>query len=331
MKWYTRAFLLLTAILLPFACVSAEPQPSGALIAPETVRPWLRQLPITPEPTLQPTPKPTPEPQDELPAELLDDDGAFRVLLIGTDAYEPDAAGRSDAMILIQVRGQSVRMVSFLRDLYVKIPGHGSTRLNAAYVYGGADLLKKTLENNFGVRVDRTLAVNFSLMVDLIDQIGGVEVDVSASERRQLNSILKYYNRHNGFAQDDGLLQEAGWQRLSGKQALSFSRIRKIDDDFHRTGRQRQVIEAILNRVRELDMFTLAGLVTANIDKVQTDLGLSDVLALTPAILNMQDIELQGMSVPIAGGYSDETINGMMVLVPNLKKNTAAIAEFLKN
>ncbi|MEG2252665.1 MAG: LCP family protein, partial [Clostridia bacterium] len=94
-------------------------------------------------------------------------EGTFNLLLVGTDSYQPDTPETGD-----------IRLVSFLRDLYVPIPNHGKTRLNAAYFYGGAELLTATLQNNFGVRVDRTMAVNFSLMADLIDQIGGVDVEV---------------------------------------------------------------------------------------------------------------------------------------------------------
>ena len=339
MSLLKRVGALLIALALPFTCVSAEnraaqpaadafaaaalaDQPEDALIAAPTRKPWL----ATPAPTPD-APVPTPEPEPTNP--LADESGAFTLLLIGTDNYEPDTTGRSDAMILVQVRDDSIKLISFLRDLYVKIPGHGRTRLNAAYVYGGAELLKQTLAENFGVSVDRTLAVNFSLMVELIDQLGGVTVDVSTSERKQLNAILKYYNKQNGVPQSDGLLEQAGSQTLTGKQALSFSRIRKIDDDFHRTGRQRVVIEAIFNRLRELDTFSLAALLTANIGNVTTDVTIADALALVPVLLHLNDVSLEGMSVPVAGGYTDETRNGMMVLVPNLAKSRAAIEAFL--
>ena len=198
-------------------------------------------------PTPPPSPAGTPEPTQNitLPGILeLSSPTVFRLLLIGTDAYTLKDAGRSDTMVLVQVDTSTceVKLVSFLRDLFVQIPEHGKTRLNAAYVYGGESLLRQTLADRFGVTADRSLAVNFSVMVDLIDQIGGVQVEVSERERKQLNSILKFYNTKNKFPQRDELLEQSGLQTLTGKQALCYSRIRKIDSDFMRTSRQRKVL-----------------------------------------------------------------------------------------
>ena len=288
----------------------------------------------SPAPTAVPTAAPTPTPEDvTLPGVLgLSDAHVFRMLLIGTDAYTMKAVGRSDTMIVLQVNTLTgeIRMVSFLRDLYVQIPGHGRARLNAAYVYGGAELLKKTLSRSFGVSVDRTLAVNFSLMAELIDRIGGVTVDVSERERRQLNSILKFYNTENGYKQKDQLLTESGEQTLTGKQALCYSRIRKIDSDFARTARQRKVIEAIYARVRELDPLALVQLVADTLSQVKTDLTLTDAVALVPVLMRLDEVQFLETTVPTAGSYHNETIAGMSVLVPDLDKAREAVAAFLR-
>ena len=235
-------------------------------------------------------------------------------------------------MLLFQINVQTgqIRLVSFLRDLYVKIPGHGKTRLNAAYVFGGAELLKQTLLNNFGVTVDRTVAVNFSLMVQVIDQIGGVTVDVSASERKQLNSILKYYNTQNGYPKNDQLLESAGEQTLTGKQALCYSRIRKIDSDFQRVNRQRKVIEAAYARLRQLDALTLGNLVLQVLPQIWTDMTLADAASLVPVLLSLGDVNWDSLTVPVSNGYSSQNIAGMDVLVPSLDRNRDAIAQFLQ-
>lgn len=381
--WMRNALALtLAAFCLLAPCgrfARAQEEPSGAVLATVTVKPWLRPMataanggaetpapsasafsavsvgtaasptappsslseteteaaasPVLP-PTPEPLPLPTPTPKDvTLPGVLeLENPHVFRMLLIGTDAYSVKQKGRSDTMVVLQVdtRSGDIRLVSFLRDLYVPIPGHGRTRLNAAYVYGGADLLRQTLLENFGVTVDRTLAVNFSLMVELIDRIGGVTVDVSGKELRQLNSILKYYNTRNGYKQKDQLLAEAGTQTLTGKQALCFSRIRKIDSDFARTNRQRKVLEAIYARVRSLDPLTLAQLLSDSIRQVSTDLTLTDAVALVPVLMQLDAVHFKEMTVPAQGSFRYETISGMDVLVPDLEENRAAIAAFLQ-
>lgn len=353
---WRRAVAILVMALLLFAvfpnAMAQGADPSDAVLAPVTEAPWLAHPGTTPEPAdhgddHQPnaasgaaeTVLPPPGGQDAtqtasvLPAVLgLGDSTTLRVLLIGTDAYTVKQRGRSDTMLLFQINVQTgqIRLVSFLRDLYVKIPGHGKTRLNAAYVFGGAELLKQTLLNNFGVTVDRTVAVNFSLMVQVIDQIGGVTVDVSTSERKQLNSILKYYNTQNGYPKNDQLLESAGEQTLTGKQALCYSRIRKIDSDFQRVGRQRKVIEAAYARLRQLDALALGNLVMRVLPQIWTDMTLADAASLVPVLLKLGDVNWDSLTVPVNGGYSSQNIAGMDVLVPSLDRNRDAIAQFLQ-
>ena len=257
----------------------------------------------------------------------------YNLLLIGTDSYSENARGRSDTTVLVQLdisrKTKTIYMTSLLRDMYVKIPGRGSNRINASYAKGGASLLEKTLEQNFGVTVDAYVAVNFDRLVNVIDAIGGVEVEVSEAERVQVNSILRFYNTKIGADERDQLLNESGLQLLTGKQALCFSRIRKIDNDFKRTSRQRQVIEAAFHKVMNLDMISLSALIIQNMDAVETDLGLSDALELIPMAMVAKNATFESLTIPVEGGYSNRTIDGMAVLVPNLKKNVAAIQEFL--
>lgn len=251
------------------------------------------------------------------------------ILLIGVDTLQEDANGRSDTMILVHVNPETadIRMVSFLRDLYVPIPGVGKTRLNAAYVHGGEELLKQTLSDNFGVTVDHTVTVHFSMLADLVDQLGGIEIEVTSAERSQINKLLKDYNTSTG--QRGGELEAAGLQRLTGKQALCYSRIRKIDSDFQRTSRQQTVITAMMKRAGELGYWQLLKLALANLPKVQTDLSFTDIVTLAPLVTQLDRLNLQTARVPFDGAYHNETINGMMVLVPNLDRCRTQLQDFL--
>lgn len=271
------------------------------------------------------TPTPAPEPAPE-------EDQTFDLLIIGSDNYASPDEGRSDAIVLARLDAQkgTVKMISFMRDLYVKIPGKGHNRINAAYVFGGAELLKKTLYENFGVTCDGYVAVNFSLMADLIDQIGGVTVHVTRQEMKQVNSILKFYNRKMGDPASDQLLSQYGDVLLTGKQAMCFSRIRKIDSDHQRVGRQQAVLEAAYRKVTELDLFTLGRLVITNMDRVNTDLTPEMIGELAPLALNARNARFDSLKIPVNKMYSSETRGGMAVLVPNLKKNRAKIDAFLQ-
>jgi len=119
-------------------------------------------------------------------------------------------------------------------------------------------------------------------------------------------------------------------QHLIGKQALCYSRIRKIDSDFARTSRQRKVLEGVYQRVMELDGLTLASILTETLSQVKTDMTLADAVALVPVLLKLNEAAFDELTIPVKNGYSSETISGMMVLVPNLNKNQDAIAEFLE-
>lgn len=266
-----------------------------------------------------------------LPEDISMPEGnTYTILLVGSDAYDDDNRGRSDTTILVQVDADSktIRMASFLRDMYVKIPGRGSNRINASYIWGGHELLRKTLETNFGVTANAYVEVNFERLVKVIDAIGGVEVEVSEAERKQVNSILKFYNTKIGDAENDQLLNESGLTNLTGKQALCFSRIRKIDGDFQRTGRQRKVLQAAFHKVTQLSMAEITMLILQNMDVVQTDLTIADAVDLIPLALRCKNATFETISIPVEGSYSNATVDDMAVIKPNLKKNQQALKEF---
>ena len=262
----------------------------------------------------------------------------LRILLIGVDAYEDQARGRSDTMVLVQADPAvgEIRALSFLRDLYVSIPGCGTTRLNAAYSFGGEALLKATLKNNFGVEVDRTVTVSFDSLCRIVDALGGIVkrvpvMEVTEAEREQLNGILAAYNRGLGLNPGDGRLSGSGTVHLTGKQALSYSRIRKIDSDFQRAGRQQKVLAAMLESAKQMNFFTMARLAWTCLREVRTDLTLGDLNALLPLAAGGGETNISMGRVPFDGAYEDATIDGMQVLRPNLERNRTLIRRFLSN
>jgi len=257
-----------------------------------------------------------------VPAAQAEEKRYLDVLLIGVDA-RGEQAGRSDTMMLMRIDRETgtVRLASFLRDLYVEVPGYGKTRLNAAYFYGGEELLKKTLEKNFGVTVDRTASVHFSALMELVDEIGGVEINVDSRELPWLNSLLEDFSMPP--------VEEAGQQTLSGVQALCYSRIRKLDSDFQRTSRQQAVIAAMLRRMKDKSKWELLRLAVRHMEKIETDLTFGDVVSLVPLMAKLDPAAIETLHVPAQGAFREETVQGMMVLTPDLKRCRAALQEFL--
>ena len=264
-----------------------------------------------------------------LSKEPFKEDGVKNILLIGNDSRTEDESGRSDAMILISIssRTHSVHMTSILRDIYVDIPGHDGNRLNAAYAYGGPELLLETLEENFDVEVNRYMLVNFQAFANLIDAVGGVDLDVTNEEVQYINGYLVEYNQLENRPEGTDYLDTSisGNIHLNGPQALAYWRNRNIGSDFARTERQRKVLSAAMKKL-PLSLAANGGeLIDGVMSNITTNLTRSELNGLVlqaPAMLTYDVV--QG-SIPLEGTYSNATIRGMAVLEVDFEANNEYI------
>lgn len=239
--------------------------------------------------------------------------GIVNILLIGQDRREGEEGSRSDSMILCTYHRKTgdVTMTSFLRDLYVPIPGHHSNRINAAYSEGGMELLDDTLRQNFGVHIDGNIEVDFSQFSQIIDLLGGVTIELREDEAEEINK-------------ETGSTLSAGLQTLDGFQALTYSRIRKLDKDgdFSRTSRQRKVISALLNSYRDIKWKDLLPLMDQLLPMISTDMNYGKLVLLAMEILpKLSDSQITNQQIPAAGTFTDEKIDGMAVLCADLDAN----------
>ncbi|MGI6239400.1 MAG: LCP family protein [Christensenellales bacterium] len=256
------------------------------------------------------------------------------ILLIGIDARPGETTGRSDTMIIVTLDpdNNTIKLTSLMRDLYVEIPGHKNNRINAAYVFGGAELLMETIERNFGVHIEHYIAVNFSMLASLIDEIGGLTLTVESDYYKdRINAVIKEDNKVLGIGVNEGLLEGAGEQVMTGKQAQAYARYRygTKDGDFGRTERQREVILKIFDQLSEKTALELMTLAVNNASNVYTNLSVSQIAGFAPVMLTMRDAQIAQLRLPVDGGYSDRTVAGMSVLVPDRKKNVDALVNFL--
>lgn len=257
------------------------------------------------------------------------------LLLIGIDARPGEETGRSDTMIIVTLDpdGNTIKLTSIMRDLYVEIPGRKNNRINATYVFGGPELLMETIELNFGIHVENYIAVNFSMLGQLIDAIGGLTLTVENDYYMdRINAVIKQDNKVLGIDLNDGLLTEAGEQLMTGKQAQAYARYRygTSDGDFGRTARQREVVTLIFEKLAQKTAIELINMVVENSGNVYTNLSVADLAAFAPVLISMKDAQISELRLPIDGGYKSQTVAGMSVLVPNREKNMAAVMEFLE-
>jgi len=251
------------------------------------------------------------------------------ILILGVDARPGEGtATRTDTIILATVDPQQpyVGMLSIPRDLYLTIPGYGPNRINAAHLLGesaipgsGIYLTQQTIEQNFGVHMDRYMRLNFQAFVAIIDAAGGVEIDVP-------NYIIdtEYPTPDYGVMTIEF---QPGLQHMDGANALIYARTRHTTSDFDRAARQQQVISALMRKL--IDPFNWWRIPLVSLEflaNVDTDLTLLDVVQLAPAVIwiGPDGIDRQVLTPEMASGTD---VNGASVLTPDWDAINPLIAQ----
>lgn len=255
---------------------------------------------------------------------LMSSASVKNILLLGIDRRsETESVSRADTMMLISIdkKHNTVKMTSFLRDTWLYIPCHdGSQRLNAACSYGGYNGVKDTIEYNFGVKIDGYVLADFNMFEIIVDALGGVEVEVTEKEAKEVTSHKKRYGN---------VTLEAGKQNLTGEQALAYCRIRKIDTDFKRTERQRTVMSSIINKVKKnpLKLYSIAKQIAPYIE---TSLNkgeiVSSAFSALPCLSNIMQQE-----IPAKDTWKYAKIKGNSVIKIDEKKNKEILIDFIYN
>lgn len=273
------------------------------------------------------------EKADDIIEGSMKEDGVINVLLIGNDSRENGEDGRSDAMILISISSKTkkVYMTSLLRDMYVEIPGHGGNRLNAAYAYGGAALLCETIEQNFGIEVNRYALVNFQAFANMVDAVGGVDLELTNEEVQWVNAYLNEYNLLEGREITTDYLDTSlsGMLHLNGPQALAYCRNRYIGTDFGRTERQRKVLGAVMKKLPLAMAANSSDLIDGLFPYLTTNLTQAEVYQLTLNAAKYLSYDVEQMTIPAEGTYSNATIRQMMVLQVDFDANKKLLRENL--
>lgn len=244
----------------------------------------------------------------EVLAPVQSADDPFYVMLLGSDARGNEAS-RSDVNILVRVdpnKGQ-LTMISIPRDTKVELEGHGTQKINAAYAFGGASLAVETMADFTGVPISHYAEIHFDELVQLIDALGGVEVDVPVAVR---DSKV-------------GDPIEAGLQTLNGEQALAFARSRAYaDGDFTRSSNQRILLQSVIGKVLAMPPTDLPGTIQNLAHCVTTDYSVSDIVSLAQKFQGAGSVTVYSGMVP----SSTAMIDGISYVITD----DAAWAEMMK-
>lgn len=218
----------------------------------------------------------------------------YNILLLGTDQQnDGENPTRSDTMMLLSLDkvNEKIKLTSFMRDIYLYIPGMGKNKMNAACESGGPQLVMDTIEYHFGVDIDAYVMVDFTSFVDIINKLGGVDVEVTAKEAAFIQEIAPH-------------IQE-GTNTLNGDEALLYARIRKLDSDFQRTGRQRKVITALIEKSKNASIFKLLDVANQLAPDVKTSLTKSDLSFLARNSVYYLNYEIEELRIPTDTGYQN--------------------------
>ena len=247
--------------------------------------------------------------------ELLQDSKVLNVMLFGEDNKGEDEHGRTDTMIMMSVdnRHKKIKLTSFQRDTYVYIPGHGNNKINAAYTLGGPKLTIETIEANFGIKVDRYAVVDFDSFIEIIDTLGGIDMEVTQDEITYIN----YQMYKNG--------QSSEWSTEDDNE------IGLDGDDWDRTSRQRKLLEKLFNDMKKADITKIISIVSTIGPMITTNLKKDEITALVSHSMTYLGYTVEQYYVPTEGlwYYNDNTAVGSVIEIADMEAQRLALAKFI--
>lgn len=262
--------------------------------------------------------------------DLMKDKDVMNILLIGEDLRDTqdEERGNTDVMMMISLnkKNKTITMTSFMRDAWVNIDGYGQAKLNAAYWVDGPELLKSTLQDYYGVSIDRYVIVNFESFIEIIDALNGIDMEVTDEEAEGMKKPMAEQNNILGNKKGTDYLSKGGKLRLNGNQALAFARLRYVGNaDYERTERQRRVIAEIIDESKNLSLVEIDSLLKKVLPQVKIDLTEGEVASLLLNCFDYMNYDIQQLRIPADGMFSEEIINGLSVLCPDFSANTREI------
>ncbi len=320
--------LLLLAVVLVIALVVIIPrlgrnnQPEQPVVAQQTAE--TTEAAVTQSPSIATaiaTPGPAIKAQTLDPANLSINtalDGTWRsILLLGTDARLWDDMKHTDTMIVVcyNLQNGSVRLISVMRDMFVDIPEKGNVRLNTVSSYGGIQRLAQLLNEKLGLNIQEYMMVDFAGFRNAVDILGGIEIDITETEMNYINySLTEQVNllvekRYRQRVMEECTLTTYGpATHLNGIQALAYARIRKSDNDYKRTERQRTVVLAAVNKaMQSMTVPQMTQIAGTMLQYVETNIPLTGLIQLAAKVMSSGVGDIQQTRLPINDSFKGET------------------------
>ena len=260
---------------------------------------------------------------ENIDEDTINDNMILNIMLIGSDSLSAGDHGRSDSLMILSldIRHKKIKVTSIMRDIWISIPKFGQDRFNAAYAIGGPKLTIETIQKNFGIHIDRYAVVDFKGFADIIDTLGGIDIELTATE-------CAYINKYSG---DLHTLKGSGIKHLTGLQALNYARDRNSKgSDYDRTSRQRNVIKTVLEKLKTANIAQLTKLLPEFLSMMTTNFKLSELTKLASKSSTYFNYPMEEFRLPTNDNVRDAVYSQKMVLViNNMAKAKSDLCRFI--
>lgn len=262
----------------------------------------------------------------------------INIALFGSDSRDINApeSGRSDTIIIASINPikKNVKLISIPRDTYVTVKGYGKTKINHAYAYGKEQLSIRTINENFGLNIDKYVTINFTGLADIIDAIGGINANITKAEMEYINDGVTIWG-DLGDKPNRTKLSSSGNVKLNGTQALVHSRNRTTGgSDFDRANKQREVLEAIMKKVSNMSKDKILGLIEPILEKVKTNISPEEYMGLFAKLfpdIKSYSNNLISIQIPSTEYSKGQMISGVYYFVTDLSKTKSDFQENIFN
>jgi polyisoprenyl-teichoic acid--peptidoglycan teichoic acid transferase len=253
--------------------------------------------------------------------------GITNILLIGTDGRNLSENSRSDSIIIATIDdiNRNLKLTSILRDTYVSIPKFSQQKINAAFALGGPELLMDTIEKNFRIKLDKYIIVNFWGFEDMIDALGGIEIEVKDYEIGEINKYIGEVRDQKSPA-----LSAAGVQRLDGQQSLAYARIRKVGNgSYERSQRQRELLAILAQKIKDVKLLQYPVLLGKVLPCIKTNIEPINFLNYAYTVSKFKPLEVKQLQMPMTELSDGRIYRGTWVFLMDKDQNAKVLNDFI--
>ena len=256
------------------------------------------------------------------------------ILLIGLDGTNDKLPKRSDTMIILTIDklNKSLKLTSLARDTLVKIPGRGEEKLTHAYAYGQEELLMQTINENFDLDIKDYAVVNFKSFIDIVDIIGGVDINVNEKEIHHLNEVIKEcYGVNHEDTKNIEYITSSGNHNLNGYQALAYARIRKLDTIYKRDERQRLILTNIAHKLSDVSISKYPQIAKSILRHIKVNIAFNKIINLAFIAHELASYDISQLEFPISEYREEGRIGekGTYVVKWDKNKNIELLHKFI--